>query len=291
MLDIPAIHSALDRFIESNPTEHYTVHIEKDDRQRPYLGLSGLGEKCWRLLFYQWRHCFKPSFPPRMLRLFRRGDREEFVLVWMLRGIGFEIFEVDENKKQFCVTDFDDHLKGNLDGVANIPAEFWLPEFKPTPLLTEYKTANDNKFKKFVENGVEKTNAKYYAQIQGYCGYMDLKGAIFIVVNKNDDDIYIEFVPAKKNKFSALVDKASDIISAQSPPDRIPFASPSYWDFKTKEGCKYCDALHLCFKNAPSQKMCRTCVHASPGPQKSWICAKGREYGEVCENYSDIAHQ
>lgn len=291
MIDIPKIHSALDRFIESNPTEHYTVHIEKDDRQRPYLGLSGLGETCWKKLWLQWRHCFKPSFPPRILRLFRRGDREEFVIVWMLRGIGFEVFEVDEDGKQFSISDVEGHVKGNLDGVAKIPAEFWLPGIEPTPLLTEFKTVNDAGFKKFVADGVEKTNKKYYGQMQGYTGHMKLKGAIFIAVNKNDDDIYIEFVAAKKNKFNALMDKAVDIVSAQSPPDRIPHASPTYWDFKTKEGCKYCDALQICFKNAPSQKICRTCLHASPGPDKSWICAKGREYGEVCEHYSDIAHQ
>lgn len=291
MIDIPKIHSALDRFIDSNPTEHYTVHIEKDDRQRPYLGLSGLGETCWRKLWYQWRHCWKPEFPSRVKRLLRTGDIYEYRIVWMLRGIGFEVFEVDDDGKQFSVSDVEGHVKGNLDGVAKVPEEFWLAGFTPTPLLTEFKTANDANFKRFVENGVEKTNSKYYGQIQGYCGQMELKGAIFIVVNKNDDDLYIEFVPAKKNKFNALMDKAVDIVSAQSPPDRIPYASVSYWDHKKKEGCKYCDALNICFKNAPSQKLCRTCVHASPGPQKSWVCAQGREYGEVCEKWKDIAHQ
>lgn len=282
MLNIPRILEALDRFIESNPTEHYIVHIEKDDRQRPYLGLSGLGETCWKKCWLQWRHAIKPSFPPRMLRLFRRGDREEFVLVWMLRGIGFEIFEVDENQKQFCVTDYEDHLKGNLDGVARIPAEFWLEGFEPTPVLTEYKTANEKKFKEFVKSGVEKANPKYYGQLQGYCGYMKLKGAIFIVVNKNDDDIYIEWVPAKKNKFTALVQKAGDIISAQEPPEKMQYASASNFE------CKWCDGHGICFKGEPAIRSCRTCKHASPGPQKSWVCAKGGTYGELCKHYSDI---
>ena len=281
MLDILAIHDAIDKFIQSNPTEDYRVFIEKDDRQRPYLGLSGLGEKCLRKVWYQWRHVAKPTFPPRILRLFRRGDREEFVLVWMLRGIGFDIFEVDENGRQFSVRDFDNHLKGNLDGVAKVPAQFWLEGVEPTPLLTEYKTASDKKFKEFVKLGVEKANEKYYGQLQGYCGYMGLKGAIFIVVNKNDDKIYIEFVAAKKNKFAALVDKARDIIEAQEPPERISNTA-SFWE------CKFCDFHGICHKGEPAQKICRTCKFARPGPDASWSCERGNNYGEICNEYQDI---
>lgn len=290
MLDIIKIHEALDRFIMSNPTEDYHVHIEKDDRQRPYLGLSGLGEKCFRKTWYQWRHCIKPSFPPRMKRLFRRGDREEFVFVWMLRGIGCTVYEVDENGKQFSVKDFENHLSGHLDCVIIFPSEFWLSGFKPVPLLGEFKTANDSKYAKCVKEGVEKWNSKYYTQMQSYCGYSKLAGAAFFVTNKNDDSIYIEFVPAIKSKFRSIVEKAGDIISAQSPPDRVPFASPSLWDFKTGEGCKYCDALGVCFKKEASQKLCRTCVYASPGENATWNCAKGKDYGTVCEHWKDIAH-
>lgn len=289
MLDVTKIHEAIDAFIMTNPPEDYRVTVNKDDRQRPYLGLSGLGENCIRKVWYQWRHCFKPVFPPRMHRLFRRGDREEFVFVWMLRGIGFTLFEFDENGKQFSVEDFEGHLKGNLDGVGKAPKKFWKKGTKPVPFLTEYKTANAKKFEEFRKYGVKKTNPKYYGQIQGYCGHMDLAGALFCVVCKDDDELYFEWVPAKPREFAALQEKAEEIITAQSPPERRQFASPSYWDFKKSDGCKYCDALGLCFKGASSQKICRTCVYASPGPDKSWICAKGNEYGTVCKSYKDIA--
>jgi len=198
------------------------------------------------------------------------------------------VADVDENGKQFSVKDFDNHLSGHLDAVIIFPAEFWLPGCKPVPLLGEFKTANDDKFKKCVEQGVEKWNSKYFGQMQTYTGYKKLAGAAFFVVNKNDDDIYIEYVPHKKSKFIGLVDKASDIIHAQEPPERVPFATPSLWDFKTKEGCKYCDALGICFKKEPALRSCRSCKFASPGPNASWICAKGREYGEVCGEYKDI---
>lgn len=285
MLNITAIEEAIDAFIATNPPEDYHVRISKDDRQRPYLGLSGLGETCMRKVWYGWRHCVKPKFPSRMLRLFRRGDREEFVFLWLLRGIGFEVFDLDENGKQFSVEDFEGHVKGNTDGVGKAPKKFWKRGATPHAFLLEMKTVNDAGFKKYTKNGVEKVSPKYFGQIQGYCGYLELEGALFCMVNKNDDSLYFEYVPFNKRKFQALVDKAEDIVHAQAPPDRMACASVSWYE------CKYCDAFELCFKAGSSQKLCRTCIHASPGENKSWVCAKGHEFGTVCKDYKDIARQ
>lgn len=282
MLNLPAIHEAIDAFIATNPTESYKVHIEKDDRQRTYLGLSGIGEPCMRKVWYQWRHCAKPTFPPRIHRLFRRGDREEFVFVWMLRGIGFEIFEIDEDGKQFSVSDFEGHVKGNLDGVAKIPKKFWVKGHTPAPVLTEYKTASDKKFKEFKKLGVQKANPKYYGQLQSYMGYMDLVGALFCVVNKNDDEIHMEFIPFDKYVFRRLVDKAGDIVHSQEAPPGIS-NNASWYE------CRFCDFHGICHKKEPSQKICRTCKFATPGPDKSWNCEKGEEYGTVCGKWEDIA--
>lgn len=283
MLDVAKIHKAIDAFILTNPTEDYHVRIEKDARQRPYLGLSGLGEPCLMKLWLQWRHCIKPTFPSRLLRLFRRGDREEFVFVWLLRGIGFTIRELDTNGKQFQVSDFEGHLKGNLDGLGEAPPQFWIGE--PHEFLTEYKTANDKKFNECVKLGVEKWNPKYFSQIQSYCGYRGLKGALFCVVNKNSDELYFEYVPFNQSKFRRLVDKASDTIGAMEPPPKIAGASASWYE------CKWCEGCDICFRKAASQRICRTCKFAEPAEGAKWICNRGKAYGEICSDYQDIAHQ
>lgn len=283
MLDVQKIHEAIDAYILTNPTEHYTVHIEKDDRQRPYLGLSGIGEPCMKKLWLQWRHCIKPKFPSRMLRLFRRGDLAEYTFVWMLRGIGFTIRELDSNGKQFRVSDYEDHCRGNLDGIGEAPEEFWIGE--PHEFLTEFKTANDKKYNECVKLGVEKWNAKYFSQMQTYCGYKGLKGALFCVVNKNTDDLYFEYVPFSKRHFSRMVDRAADIIGAQEPPEKIAGASASWFE------CKWCDGYGICFGKESSQKLCRTCKYAEPDSNASWTCTKGREFGIVCDKYVDIARQ
>lgn len=290
MLDTVLIKQAIEDFIDTNPVEDYHVHIEKDDRQRPYLGLSGLGERCERKVWYQWRHCIRPTFPSRMKRLFRRGDREEYVFIWLLRGIGCTVHEVDSNGKQFSVKDFENHLSGHLDSVILFPKKFWLKGHKPRPVLGEFKTANDKKFEECRKLGVKRWHPKYYGQMQAYCGFEKLPGAVFFIVNKNDDELHIEWVPFVQKAFDSLVEKAENIINSQAPPPRIPSASPTLWDFKSGEGCKYCDALGVCFKKESSQRLCRTCVFAEPGEEASWVCTKGCTFGEVCEHYTDIAH-
>lgn len=282
MLNIPAIHAAIDAFILTNPTESYQVHIQKDDRQRPYLGASWLGEECFKKVFLAWRHCFKPVFPPRIHRLFRDGDRAEYEFVWLLRGIGFTIYERDEDDKQFSVSDYDGHFRGNLDAVAEVPAEFWLEGYEPHPILLEFKTANDKKFNECRKQGLEKWHPKYFGQMQLYQGYMDLQGGLFCIKNKNDSDLFFENVSSQKRKFKRLVAKAGDTISATSPPDGIS-KNPSWYE------CKFCEGWGLCFDNKPSQKICRTCKFAEPAENKSWVCTRGNEYGTVCSHYKDIA--
>lgn len=283
MLDVAKIHEAIDRFVLTNPTEEYTVKIEKDDRQRPYLGLSQIGHDCSRYLWYQFRHCFKPTFPPRIHRLFRSGDIYEYRFVFLLRGIGCEVFEVDETNKQFSVEDWGGHVRGNTDGVAIFPDEFWIEGTEPHPVLLEFKTASDKKYKEVEKMGCEKWNSCYYGQQISYCGYLDLKASFFAVVNKNDESLYFEYVPFKKSKFKGYVEKAGDIVGAQEPPDRMPNASASWF------ACKWCPAHGLCFDGEASQRMCRTCRFAEPMENKQWRCGKGKEYGTVCSHYKDIA--
>lgn len=277
MLNIPLIHTAIDEFIMSNPTESYHVHIEKDDVQRPYLGLSGIGDTCHRKVWYQWRHVLKPSFPPRIHRLFRRGDREEYVFMWLLKGIGVEIFERDENGKQFSVSDVEGHVRGNLDGVGKFPEKFGHVE----PVLLEYKTASEKKFNEFVKLGVKKANPKYFGQLQSYMGHMELTGACFMVVNKNTDDLHIEFVPFDKYYFRRVVAKSEEIVNSLEPPMKLS-NNPSWFE------CRFCNFHGICHKGEAALKSCRSCKFASPGPDRSWVCAKGNEYGTVCKSWKDI---
>lgn len=280
MLNIPLIHEEIDKFTLLGGPESYHIDIP-EQKPRGYLGLSSLGNECRRATWYEFRKVAKKSFPPRMLRLFRRGDIQEFMFIHLLRGIGFEIFEKDENGKQFKVTDFGGHLSGSMDGVGKAPRKFWVPPAKPRPFLTEYKTYNDKRFQKLKTEKVKKSDPKYFVQCQGYMGYNELDGCLFCAVNKNDDELYFEWVPFDKFAFRRLVESAEDILGANSPPERIS-NNPSWWQ------CKFCDFYDICHKAKPAIKSCRSCKFAAPVEGGEWECSKGKEFGEVCKLWNDV---
>lgn len=285
MLNIRAIHDAIDKFVLKGGPESYHIDIP-EQKPRGYLGMSALGEECRRKTWYEFRKVAKVSFPSRMLRLFRSGDIYEYRFISLLRGIGFKIFEKDEDGKQFKATDFGGHLSGSMDGVGIAPKKFWVKGAAPHPFLTEYKTANSDGFKRFVKDGVKKANIKYWTQCQAYMGYNELEGCLFCVVNKNDEDLHFEWVPFDKFAFRRLVASAEDLLSAEAPPERIEFASPSFWKCKnSKFRCAFYD---ICFKNAAAIKSCRSCKFAVPAEEGAWKCTKGQVYGEVCAKYKDI---
>lgn len=283
MLDIPKIHEAIDAFTASGAEERYEVHIpEKKDRG--YLGLSALGGECKRAVWFDFRKVAKKVFPPRMLRLFRRGDIQEYQFVYLLRGIGFTIHERDGEGKQFKATDFDGHVSGSMDGVGEAPDEFWLEGVEPIPFLLEFKTYNKKRFEKLKKEGVKKADPKYYKQMIGYMGYFELKGALFCAVNKDDDELYFEWVDFSKGDFKRLVSLAEEILTAQEPPERIS-GTPSWFQ------CKYCDYMDNCFFGKASDVSCRTCKYAEPAENANWVCTKGGIYGEVCGKYKDISKE
>ena len=282
MINIDQLHEAIDDVTQQGAEVDLPVRIpERPAGPRKYLGLSGLGDTCLRKVWLGWRHCYEPSFPPRLLRLFQRGDREEFVFVDLLRKAGFEVFEVGEDGKQFKVSEFEGHLSGHLDGVTLPPKHLWVGD-EPQPVLLEFKTYNDKRFRELCKNRVEVNDIKYYFQMQGYMGLMNLSGALFCAVNKNDDNLYFEYVPFKPTAFEALLARAEEVLTATSPPTRISNI-PSYYE------CKWCDAHKVCHGGVPALKSCRSCKFSEPGPDASWECAKGREYGTVCELWKDIS--
>lgn len=285
MLNIQAIHEAIDEFSLLGTEERYEVVIpDRNGKKRDYLGLSGLGGECKRAVWFDFRKVAEKKFPARMLRLFRRGDVQEFQFNYLLRGIGFTIYERDDEGRQFKVEDFGGHLSGSMDGVGEAPDKFWIDGITPIPFLIEYKTYNTKRFLKLQKEGVRLSDPKYYKQMVGYMGYNELDGALFCAVCKDTDELYFEWVVFNKREFRNLVGLAEEILSAQSPPERISNIA-SWWQ------CTYCDYKPQCHFGEPSLKSCRSCKFSQPAEDKQWKCLKGREYGTVCDKYIDIARQ
>ena len=255
--------------------EHYQRN--RKNEHRPHLGGSQIGKTCDRELWYQFRHCATPDFPGRVLRLFETGDREESRIVRNLRDVGVTVWDKDpETGKQIRYTECAGHFALSLDGVVTGLAESGQPH------TVEMKTANDKNFRVIKNKGVQESKPVYFLQCQVGMHLADIDRCLFIAVNKNDDELYMERIHRDRDAGAALVARAEAIIFAANPPARIS-NDPAWYE------CKFCTFHDICHIGRLPEVNCRTCVHATPertGTDEGvWSCASGREFGKVCEKH------
>ena len=259
--------------------ENYWKQRGSSEPQRNYLGASAIGKECARSLWYEFRKCTKPDFDGRLYRLFNRGHREEETFCEELRGIGCEVHEFDADGNQFEVIACDGHFKGHTDGAA-----LGVPEAPKTWHLLEMKTASAKSFAKTQKDGVEKDKPQHFAQMQVYMHLTGLKRALYMVVNKDTDELYTERLRYDSKRAQSFIDKAQSIINATTPPERISDRADSF-------ACKFCDARELCHgvgeTAVPVPELhCRNCCHSTPIEDGKWRCDRhGFEATEVCPDH------
>ena len=206
---------------------------------RPYFGISGLGAECPRAAWYSFRWCTAVYINKRLQRLFDRGHREEDVVVADLENAGMVV-----HSRQIGATTGHGHISGHPDGIIR-----HLPDAPKTEHLLEIKTANDKNFKHIQKKGIKVAKYGYWAQAQGYMHLFKLKRALFVVVNKNDDQRYYERIKYEKKAAEELIQKAVDIISSEIPPAKI--GNASWW------ACRYCDHYNTCHYDAKPPNILR----------------------------------
>lgn len=235
------------------------------DGHRKHLGASVIGEECTRKVWYGWRWMVDNVPSGRLLRLFNRGHREEARFIEYLRGIGFEVWDVDPvSGEQFRVSRLGGHFGGSLDSILRPPPWFMLP---PEILfLGEYKTKGTGKgFVELREKGLMLTNAQHYDQVCTYGANYKYQYAMYFSTNKNDDDMHVEIISLNWGRASEVEAKAAYIISQQKPPPKLSL-QPTHWK------CKSCDYLGVCHHGATPAKNCRSCTFARPIDGAKWFC-------------------
>jgi hypothetical protein len=259
-----------------------------DDGRRSHLGASELGDPCSRKLWYKFRWCGKQAvFDGRMLRLFKRGHNEEPNFISYLRGIGAFVWDKQDNGEQYGFTDCEGHCGGHCDGIAIIP-ETYLRLEPYEPVLCEFKTQGTGKgFTDLVKKGVKLAKPQHYAQMCIYGHKLGLRFAVYMVVNKNDDDLYVETVQLDNTYGNDLINKACTIINSQIPPNKLS-ESPAFFS------CKFCEFNEICHYEAPAEKNCRSCTKCIPDADAQWKC---QLYNNIipkdfiptgCDNWSSI---
>lgn len=250
---------------------------------RKHLGASLIGRECARQLWYVFRWATKVSFLARILWLFDRGNREEAVIVDRFRKAGIHILDIDpETGKQFRIEDHNGHFGGSLDAMI-----FSVPEYPDIWILGEFKTHSSKYFAQVKKQGVKKAKPEHYAQMNVYMHYKGLPVALYYAVNKDTDEVWIEFVEYDNSVAEKYIDRARRIIQAQFPPPRIS-DSPGWFL------CKFCDHSAVCHDHKKKVVNCRTCVHSKPVEGSNWLCImydhilSEVEQRIACTNHSEI---
>ena len=233
----------------------------EDSSFRSHLGASVIGGECARAIWYGFRWFTKPQFGGRILRLFNRGHLEEARFIAILLSIGVQIYQQDENGKQFRISAVGGHFGGSGDGVAvGIPD---LPVGQPC--VTEYKTHNDKSFQKLKKEGVRAAKFEHYVQMQIYMRKMGIPAALYMAVNKNDDEIWAEIITLSSPLADQYIDRGRQIIILQEAPKRLS-ESPGWF------ACSWCDHKPVCHMSKAPERTCRSCVYSVAKEDGQWYC-------------------
>lgn len=249
-----AVKDAIDTFIEDN----------QEDGRRDHLGASMIGRECSREIWYSWRWAVNRKHDARMLRLFNRGHREEDRFVEWLQGVCDEVWALDPRTgNQIRIADFKGYFGGSLDGVVRNPAGY------QGDYLVEFKTHGDKSYTKLLKEGVADAKPEHYTQMQTYLHYKPkLLGALYFAINKNDDNLYVEFVRRDEKHAQEALTKTQNILLSSEPPAR--FAEASEYNFYCN---RFCDYSAQCWKNIAPDMSCRTCEFVQP-TDDGWLCKK-----------------
>lgn len=209
--------------------------------ERDYLGASSIGDPCARKLWLQFHKYIEPEqFSKRILRLFYRGQREEGFFEMYLRDTGFEIVEDCFSQARWT----EGFFSGAGDGVVIKDGVRY---------VCEYKTASDSAFKQLKRGQLETIKPLHYAQMQINGAKFDCEYAIYLAVNKNNDELFCDVVAIDPEKVKEIKAKAEYITSSDKPPERISSKPTSYL-------CKDCHAKDVCFGFELPRVNCRNCT-------------------------------
>lgn len=268
--------SAVNEIIERN----------QDNKPRPYLGMSAIGDPCSRKLWYGFRWAATRKLPIKSLLAIEDGHTGEELMARRLRLLPFiELHTVDQQGRQFGFSAIGGHFKGHMDG-----AIVGLLEAPKTFSVWEHKSVNEKKFallQKAIEKHGEKNALKHWDEIyyaQAIC-YMEMSGMTrhYLTCSTPGGRDYISVrTNADPAEAKRLMNKAESIIFAKEPPPRIS-NDPAWYQ------CKWCDYNEtVCHGTATPNVTCRSCTHSTPVQDAAWSCAISQPMRPGCQEHRYI---
>jgi len=242
---------------------------------RNYLGMSQIGEECWRKLFYSYRKARPHNLHINSILAIEDGHKQEKGAISRLSLLpGILLKTENEDGEQIGFKDFDRHFSGHCDGIIS-----GLQESKQKHIW-EHKSVNESKFNKLIKLRHEKGEKEalkewdivYYAQAQMYMRYSKLKNH-FLTVSLPGGRDYISVRTKYDKKYAdIIVEKADTIINDNW---NIPAKLSDKREFYK---CKWCDYSGICHDGEFPAVNCRTCRYSSPAQNDQFKCLKDEYY-------------
>lgn len=229
-------------------------YVERD-YPRGYPGMSGTGEECLRKQQYEHYFVKKTELEARTLRIFAFGHLFEKIFYDEAKRQGWIVYGDQENLELL-----DGLLPGHCDGVIE-----GIPESPKTPHVLELKSLNHKSFTGVKKKGVKADKPMYYAQVQQYMKALKLKRALFVAVNKDNCEYYMERVHYDAQYTKELLNKKLDVLQSE-------FLLPRMSDNKTFYKCKWCSYYDICHNAYPVDATCRTCMASKFIKGMDWSC-------------------
>lgn len=217
--------------------------------QRSYLGASRLGDRCERAIQYEFL-----GFPSdegreltgRKLRIFEVGNQFEALALRWLRLAGFGI-KIGGSSRQFGFSAANGRIKGHVDGIImSVPDDIDIA----VPALWECKSVNAKGWRELDKKGLADSYPTYAAQIALYQAYLseDLheisnNPALFMAINKDTQDIYLEMIPFNGKLAQEMSDRAVKIVIATEHNEILPRCTAKQDFF----GCRFCNWSTRCW--------------------------------------------
>ena len=235
---------------------------------RYHLGASIIGRECPREIFYSFRWWFNVQHTGRMLRLFERGQREEYAVIESLQKIGATLHLAGDNQQHVQL--IADIYGGSCDGIITGLDSYGYTGFG----VLEIKTHGSKSFATLNRLGVKEAKQEHYAQFNQYAGHYGAEWSLYWSVNKDNDELFLDVIPFNGELYQYHRDRAYKILRAIEPPKRIS-SDPTWWK------CRFCDYKSHCHGSTPPDKNCRTCEYVElrideDAGTHEWFCRHWR---------------
>lgn len=226
------------------------------------LGISvgEAGTECDRSLWYSFRWATPVErHSGKQLRLFQTGNIEEERLVADLGRTGVDVYGQQDRIRLVS-----GHVRGKCDGKA-----MGVVEAPKTEHLCEFKSSNKVGFRQIVKHGCKEAKPLHFAQCQLGMHAFGLTRCLYLVVNKDSDELHSERIEYDFEYATRLLVRLERLIKTQNPPTRLS-EDPEFF------GCMFCRHKPVCHEREMPRSTCRSCLHSTPemGGDGHWSCSR-----------------